>query len=131
MKATVLLAVFALSISAHAKTDVSGQLDQIKTNEENAKYNKKQYSDNVEIATKNIAEVTAALKQLREQKAQLITNAQNLEKNRAIVDKMKEKLAEHSKDESVALKKEETQIAQLKATLEKLEANKKQREDNI
>jgi chromosome segregation ATPase len=131
MKTFIYIIALVIGVSAQAKTDVSGSLDQIKQNEENSKFNKKQYSDNVEIASKNIAEVSAAIKQLREQKAQLISNAQNLEKNRAIVDKMKEKLAEHSKDEAAALKKEETQIAQLKATLDKLEANKKQREENI
>jgi chromosome segregation ATPase len=120
-----------LGLSAQAKTDVNTALEQMQTNEDNAKSNKKQYQDNVDIATKNIAEVSAAIKQLHEQKTQLVSNAQNLDKNRAVVDKMKEKLAEHSKDETALLKKEEAQIAQLQATLQKLEANKKQRESNI
>src|SRR4051812_19831419 len=120
MKTLIYIAALVMGLQAHAKTDVSGQLEQIKQNEENAKSNKKQYTENVEIASKNVSEVTAAIKQLHEQKAQLISNSQNLEKNRAVVEKMKEKLAEHAKTEQAALKKDEAQIAALKATLEKL-----------
>lgn len=130
-KHIAILPVLIWAFSAEAKTDVTGALEQVKANEVNAKSNKKQYEENVDIASKNIAEVTTAIKQLHDQKIQLVSNAQNLEKNRAIVEKMKEKLAEHSKEETALLKKEDAQIAQLKVTLEKLEANKKQREDNI
>lgn len=128
---TFLLATLVLSFNAYAKTDVGGALQQLKTNEENAKSNHKQYNDNAEISSKNIVEVTAAIKQLREQKAQLNSNAANLQKNLAILDKMKERLQTFSKEEQAQVKKEEAQIAQLKATLEKLEANKLKREQNI
>ena len=116
---------------AMAKTDVKASMQQLKTNEQNAKANKKQYDENDSIASKNIVEVTAAIKQLREQKGKLVGNSQNLEKNRAILDKMKQKLQEFSSDESTQLKKEAGEIASLRATLEKLEQNKKQRLDNI
>ena len=126
-----LIPMLALSLTAAAKTDVKGSLQQLKTNEENAKANKKQYDENGEIAGKNIVEVTAAIKQLREQKQQLQGNSQNLDKNRAVLDKMREKLAEYSKEETAQMKKEDAEIAQLKSTLDKLEANKHQREENI
>lgn len=131
LKLTTLVSILAVSVAASAKTDVQGALGQLKTNEENAKANHKQYNENAEIASKNIVEVTAAIKQLREQKTALSGNAANLQKNLLILDKMKEKLQGFSKDEQTALKKEEAQIAQLKATLEKLEANKQKREANI
>lgn len=126
-----LLALVTVSMSASAKTDVKGALQALKTNEENAKSNHKQYQENEEISSKNIVEVTAAIKQLRDQKAQLNGNAANLQKNLAILDKMKERLQTFSKEEATQMKKEEAQIAQLKATLEKLEANKAKREQNI
>src|SRR5262245_43697904 len=85
----------ATSSAAFGKTDVDGAIDQLKTNEENAKANKKQYQENVDIVTKNINEVAAAIKTLHDQKTQLVSNSQNLEKNRAAVEKMKAKLAEH------------------------------------
>jgi len=130
-KLTALIALTTVSISATAKTDVNGALTQLKTNEENAKSNYKQYEDNAEIASKNIVEVTAAIKQLRDQKAQLNSSAANLNKNLAILDKMKERLQTFSKEEQTAMKKEDAQIAALKASLEKLEANKAKREQNI
>lgn len=130
-KLTALIALTTVSMSATAKTDVNGALTQLKTNEENAKSNYKQYEDNAEIASKNIVEVTAAIKQLRDQKAQLNSSAANLNKNLAILDKMKERLQTFSKEEQTAMKKEDAQIAALKASLEKLEANKAKREQNI
>lgn len=126
-----LLALTAVSMSAYAKTDVTGALGQLKTNEDNAKSNLKQYEDNAEIASKNIVEVTAAIKALRDQKTQLTGSAANLNKNLAILEKMKERLQTFNKEEQAAMKKEETQIAQLKSQLEKLEANKAKREQNI
>lgn len=128
---TTLIALAAVGTSASAKTDVKGALGQLKTNEENAKSNQKQYEENADIASKNIVEVTAAIKQLRDQKAQLTSSAANLNKNLAILEKMKERLATFSKEEQTAMKKEDAQIAQLKASLEKLEANKAKREQNI
>jgi chromosome segregation ATPase len=123
--------VFLVSWNAWAKTDVKGALERLKANETNARTNHKQYEDNAEIASNNIVEVTAAIKQLRDQRSALNANAVNLEKNRAILDKMKAKLQEFSKDESAQMKKEEMQIAQLRATLDKLEANKAKREENV
>ena len=127
----IVVAAAAVSMNASAKTDVKGALEQLKTNETNAKSNHKQYDENAEIASKNIVEVTAAIKQLRDQKTALSGNAANLQKNLAILDKMKEKLVGFSKEEQAAMKKEEAQIATLKAALEKLEANKVKREQNI
>lgn len=46
------LAAFSLCVSA--KTDVKGGLQQLKTNEANAKANHEQYEANSEIASKNI-----------------------------------------------------------------------------
>ncbi len=129
--ATALIVIFAVSTSAHAKTDVKAAMTQLKTNEENAKANKKQYEENADIAGKNIVEVTTAIKQLREQKAGLSGNSQNLQKNLAVLDKMKERLNEFSKEEAVQMKKEEAQIAQLRMALDKLEANKTKRAQNI
>ena len=117
-----------LGFNSAAKTDVPGALEQIKVNEHNAKSNKKQYEENSDIAAKNIVEVSAAIKQLREQKVQLVSNAQNLEKNRAVLDKMREKLQLHGKEEAVQIAKETAQIAVLKATLDRLEGNIKQRQ---
>ena len=131
MKKTTLLALLALTVSAHAKTDVPGALQTLKTNDENAKANFKQYDDNANIASQNIVEVTAAIKQLRDQKTQLNGSAANLNKNLAILDKMKERLQTFSKEEQAAMKKEDVQIAQLKAALGKLEANKAKREQNV
>lgn len=127
----IVISVLLLALNADAKTDVSGSLQQLKSNEDNAKSNKKQYEENADIASKNIVEVTAAIKQLRDQKNQLSGNAQNLEKNRAILDKMKEKLQDYSKDETAQLKKEDMEISALRATLTKLETNKKQHEENL
>ncbi len=126
-----LIALTAMSFAASAKTDVPGALGQLKTNEDNAKSNFKQYEDNAEIASKNIVEVTAAIKALRDQKNQLTSSAANLNKNLAILEKMKERLQTFNKEEQTAMKKEESQIAQLKNQLEKLEANKAKREQNI
>jgi chromosome segregation ATPase len=126
-----LLAVILFTQGAWAKTEISEALQQIKTNEDNAKGNKKQYQENESIASKNIVEVTAAIKALREQKSQLITNTQNLDRNRAILEKMQQKLQEYTQGETQALKKEDAQIAQLKTTLSKLETNKKQHEENL
>lgn len=126
-----LLPLLTLTLNASAKTDVKAALSALKTNEDNAKANHKQYDENAEIASKNIVEVTNAVKQLRDQRAALAGNAQNLQKNLAILDKMKERLQQFSKEEAAQLKKEEAQIAQLKATLEKLEANKVKREANL
>ena len=126
-----LLAVFLFTQGAWAKTDVNDALQQIKTNEDNAKGNKKQYQENESIASKNIVEVTAAIKALREQKTQLTANTLNLDKNRAILEKMQQKLQEYTQGETQDLKKEDAQITQLKATLTKLEANKKQHEENL
>src|SRR5262249_7163134 len=128
-KLIVLVPFVIVGLSAQAKTDTGAAIEQMKVNETNAKANYKQYQENVDIASKNIDEVSAAIKQLHDQKTQLVSNAQNLEKNRAVVDKMKEKLAEHSKEESALLKKEDEKIAALQATLAKMQANKKQRED--
>lgn len=125
------LPLLTVALTASAKTDVKGALSALKTNEDNAKANHKQYDENAEISSKNIVEMTNAIKQLREQRTALAGNAQNLQKNLAILDKMKERLQQFSKEESTALKKEEAQIAQLKAALEKLEANKLKREQNI
>ncbi len=134
MKSILLVSVISLgtlTLTAQAKTDVAASMEHLKKNEENAKSNKQQYETNVDISSKNIVEVTAAIKKLREQKAQLASNSQNLDKNRAVLEKMRQKLADYSKEESALLKKEEAQIAQLRSTLEKLEANKKLREENI
>ena len=135
MKTTKLITLIAagllIAAQASARTDVKGALTQLKTNEDNAKANKKQYDDNAEIASKNIVEVTAAIKALREQKAGLAGNAQNLQKNLAVLDKMKERLQTFSAEEQAAMKKEDQQINQLKAALEKLEANKLKREQNV
>lgn len=123
--------ILVAACSAWAKTDVKGALEQLKTNEANAKSNFKQYDENADIASKNIVEVTAAIKQLRDQRTALNANAANLEKNRAILDKMKAKLQEFSQEESNQMKKEDAQITQLRATLEKLEANKSKRQENL
>lgn len=131
LRLTASLLCFLIAMPASARTDVKAALTQLKTNEDNAKANYKQYQENEEIASKNIVEVTAAIKQLRDQKTQLNGNASNLQKNLAILDKMKERLATYKQEEAAALKKEETQITQLKAMLEKLEANKVKREQNI
>lgn len=131
LKRTAILALVSFSALASAKTDVKAALSQLKTNEENAKANKKQYDENADIASKNIVEVTGAIKSLREQKASLTGNSQNLQKNLAILDKMKERLQVFSSEEQKEMKKEEAQIAQLKAALEKLEANKLKREQNV
>ncbi len=132
-KMQVLTAIVTMLIAAtaSAKTDVQGAIQQLKTNEENAKANLSQYTENAEIASKNIVEVTSAIKKLREQRTALQGNANNLEKNRAILDKMKQKLVDFSKDETVQMKKEEVQILQLRSALEKLEANKVKRQQNL
>ncbi len=127
----ILFPALMVGFSVAAKTDVAGSVQLLKTNEENAKVNMKQYEENVDISSKNIAEVTAAIKQLREQKSQLTANSQNLDKNRAVLDQMKKKLEDYSATESALIKKEDGQIAELKATLEKLEANKVQRTENV
>jgi chromosome segregation ATPase len=131
MNKTILVTIAMLAVSAHAKTDVGATVQQLKTNEENAKANLKQYQVNTDISSKNIAEVNEALKQIRGQRTQLTSNAQNLEKNRAILDKMKVKLQEFKNDEAAQLKREDAQIAQLRKTLEVLEANKAKREQNM
>jgi chromosome segregation ATPase len=131
IKKAGLAGLAVLSLSAFGKTDVKAGLQQLKTNETNAKANQKQYDENSDIASKNIVEVTAAIKTLREQRAQLSSNAVNLEKNRAVLTKMEEKLKAFSKTEDVEMKREAAQIAQLRATLEKLEANQKLRQANI
>jgi chromosome segregation ATPase len=119
------------SSAAFAKTDVQGTLQQLKTNEENAKSNHKQYEANATISSKNIEEVNGALKAIRTQRQQLTSNAQNLDKNRGMLDKMKAKLQEYRKDESDQMAKEDAQIAQMKKVLEVLEANKAKREQNL
>lgn len=132
MRTQTLVALLMCSLNVHAgKTDVTGALQQLKSNEDNAKSNKKQYEENESIASKNVAEVTAAIKQLREQKGQLISNSQNLDKNRAILEKMKMKLTEYTREETMQLKKEEAEMTQLRAMLTRLEANKKQRDENL
>ena len=131
MKHALLITTLLLSVPAGAKTDVKGALEQLKTNEENAKSNFKQYDANAEIASQNIVEVTNAIKALREQRTQLGANAQNLEKNRAILDAVKLKLDGFKKEELAQMKREETLTAQLKAQLEKLEANKTKRQQNV
>src|SRR4051812_21578094 len=113
---TVVVLSWFFGSTAWSKTDVKGSLQQLKTNEENAKANKKQYEQNAEIASKNVAEVNAALKQLADQKVQLKNNGQNLDKNLAVLDSMKVKLQEYQKDEQTQLSKEQAQIAQVKAT---------------
>lgn len=131
IRVAALIAIMGLGAEAWARTDVKAAVEQLKTNESNAKGNQKQYEDNAEIASKNIVEVTSAIKQLREQKSQLNANANNLERNRAILDKMKEKLETFKSGEVEALKREGAQIAQLRSALEKLEANKVIREQNV
>lgn len=131
VKTIPMMTVALITVSAHAKTDVAGTVQQLKTNEENAKANHKQYQANTEISTKNIGEVNEALKQIRTQRTQLTSNAQNLEKNRAVLEKMKLKLQEFKNDEAAQMKREDTQIAQLRKTLEVLEANKAKREQNM
>lgn len=131
VKTIPMMTVALMTVSAHAKTDVAGTVQQLKTNEENAKANHKQYQANTEISTKNIGEVNEALKQIRNQRTQLTSNAQNLEKNRAVLEKMKLKLQEFKNDEAAQMKREDTQIAQLRKTLEVLEANKAKREQNM
>lgn len=120
-----------VSFAAFAKTDVKAGIETLKTNEANAKANQKQYEENSEVASKNIVEVTAAIKTLREQRTQLNGNAQNLEKNRAILAKMEEKLKEFAKGEETEMKREAAQIVQLQAALDKLTANQKTRQSNL
>jgi len=131
MKKLILVPVLIVGSAAFAKTDVAATLQQLKTNEENAKSNLKQYEVNAEISSKNITEVSEALKQIRAQRTQLVSNAQNLDKNRATLDKMKLKLQEFKKDEQAQLAKEDAQIMQLRKVLEVLEANKAKREQNM
>ena len=125
------LTIIAVSMPAFAKTDVPAAMGQLKVNEENAKGNRKQYDDNVEIATKNVVEVTAAIKQLREQRARMSGSSQSLEKNLAILDTVKAKLIGFKAEETAAQKKEDMQVAQIKGLLEKLEANKAKRQQNL
>lgn len=129
-KILLLSAVFATS-TALARTDVQGALQQLKTNENNAKANQKQYEENADIASKNIVEVTQAIKHLRDQKGKLNANSTNLNKNKAILDAMKTKLQQFKNQETAQMAKETAQINQLKAVLEKLEANRMKREQNV
>src|SRR5690606_2043616 len=98
-KILLLSAVFATS-TALARTDVQGALQQLKTNENNAKANQKQYEENADIASKNIVEVTQAIKHLRDQKGKLNANSTNLNKNKAILDAMKTKLQQFKNQET-------------------------------
>ncbi len=126
-----LLSLLLICGSAVGKTDTAATMQQLKTNEENAKANHKQYETNADISSKNISAVNEAIKQVRTQRTQLTSNAQNLEKNRAILDKMKLKLQEFKKEEITQAAKEESQIQQLRKVLETLEANKMKRDQNI
>ncbi len=131
-----LLAIGALGLlllgpSADAKTNVPKALEQLKTNEVNAKANFKQYKENEDISGQNIVEATAAVKKLRDQKQQLSSNAANLEKNRAILDQMKTKYKEYQAQESKVMEQEAAEIARLQALLDKLEANRLARQKNI
>jgi len=127
----ILSGLVAGSSAAFAKTDVKAAMQQLKTNEENAKANYKQYDENSDVASQNIVEATNAVKSVREQRAQLINNAQNLEKNLAILAKMRERLSGYKNDEALLMKKEEQQAQALRAQLERLEANRMKREQNI
>ncbi len=130
---TKIITVLGLVIaaSAVAKTDVKGALGRLKTNEVNAKDNQKQYETNRDISKKNAEEVTAAIKELRNQRKSLTANSQNLEKNRAILDAMKAKIGGFKAEEQKLLQTEEAQKAQLQALIDKLEKNKLEREQNI
>lgn len=130
MKALVLFALLAAGI-AHAATDVVSSVAKLKTNEENAKENLKQYQANAEIASKNVKEADAAIAQLRDQKKKLINSGGNVEKNRLALEQVQKRIEGYRNQEAEAMKKEDAHIAKLKEMVSKLETNKVQREKNI
>lgn len=131
MKNIILTLILLSSAVAFAGMDVQGSIAKLKTNEENAKANLKQYQTNVDIAAKNAKEADEAIKQLREQKKKLTASNGNLEKNRAALDQVQKRLESYKAHEMDEMKKEDAQAEKLQAMLAKLQANKEQRQKNI
>ncbi len=119
------------SWAVHGQTNVPQSLEQIKTNVENSQLNASQYQDNHEIASQNVVETSAAIKNLQNSRKQLVSGGENVQKNKKLLDDLKKKIQVLSKQEQDRLKVDEGQIAEVKAFLAKLESNKSAREANL
>ena len=131
MKHAIILALLFTSGSVFAGTDVKGSIEKLKTNEDNAKSNFKQYQANVDVSSKNIKEAEEALRQLREQKKKLLMSGGDIDKNRVALDQVQKRLEGYKAHESEEMKKEDVHLAKLQEMVKRLEANKDQRTKNI
>ncbi len=131
MRSLLIGALFFSGLAFADQDQKSQALDKLKTNAENSKSNLDQYKQNLDISTKNVSETTAALKTLKDQRAQLHRNAANIETGKAKLDDIKKQVIKFHDTEAQNIKKEEAAIAEIKKTLEKLEANQKKRAENL
>jgi chromosome segregation ATPase len=130
-KIAVTASMLLVAVPTVAKTNVEGQIEQLKVNAENSEFNYRQYQDNLDVVNKNVEQSDKAIKDLRQMKKQLITNTQNVDKNKKALADMEKDIQSLKAKEQVKMQKEDQQIAEVKKILEKLEANKKKREENL
>jgi chromosome segregation ATPase len=132
MNLTLVLAVaLVVSGQAHARTDVSAKVQQLKENKEASKQNLVQYEENLKTVNSNIVETEKALRLLKKQRESLVKQQQDTAKGKLTVDASRKQIEGFMRAEQAKLDTELKQIEQLKQVLATLESNVEKRQVNI
>lgn len=119
------------SLSAYAGMTPTQKMKVLKQNIENTELNRKAYSENKEIAQKNISEVQTSLDHLKKAEQKLKTNSQNIDSNKAQLRKMQSNIEMLKKGEQKNMNLAQKKIEDLKLMILAIEEDQKQRQMNI
>lgn len=126
-----LLAVTAAAQIGFAKTEVSDQLERLKTNQENSEHNLKQYETNQKIVEQNLSEVNVSVEQLKTNKAHVKKSQKSAAENEKVIDKAVGDIKVEVDKEKKLMSDEQLKLAEVEKLAEKLRANLALREQNI
>lgn len=127
----VVSCISIVSVTALAKTDLAGKIEQLKENAENSKVNLKQYEDNYGTVVSNLAETEKALRAIDRQKKALAKQTSDTAKGKVGIEATKKQLDGLIVDEKQKLDAEMKQIEELKKALAQIEDNVGKRQANL
>lgn len=130
---TLLIAIALLLMPnfLHADDNVQSQLDKLKTNADNAEFNRKEYEKNLDIVEKNVKEIDKAMVGLKKNKEDVRKQIANSAENKKNLEKQKGQLNGLVAKEEKSLAEEQKKIDALMAKIEAIKANQDKRHKNV
>jgi chromosome segregation ATPase len=132
MKKTFVIAALLLMPSfLFADDNVGAQLDKLKTNADNAEFNRKEYEKNLDIVDKNVKEIDKAMDGLKKNKEDVRKQIANSAENKKNLEKQKGQLNGLVTKEEKSIADEQKKIDALMAKINELKANQDKRSKNV